>query len=75
MTNNRVLGWTLFVIGTLLIVIALIWGRAGFYADQAVMLILLALGGGTLTFFGGRMLRKPRQDVEPVDWRSHSKDE
>lgn len=75
MQGQRALGWGGLVVGGVLLLIGILWGHAGFYESQAPILLLLVVGGGVLVFISSRLLRKPKQTVEPVEWRRPSNDE
>jgi hypothetical protein len=67
--GRRAIGWIALVGGAILLLWGAIWGRSGYYASQAPILLLLVLGGGAIAVTGGLLLRKPKQEVRPVEWR------
>ncbi len=65
MKNN---GKALFIVGTIMAVVGIIWGWLGFYMSQAPILLFLVVGGGVLAFVGSR-INRGKEPNKAVDWQ------
>lgn len=69
----KALGGVIVSAGVVLIGIALIWGRAGYYLHEGPILIGLALGGAALAALGGVILQRGSRGAPvPPGARSYS---
>ena len=57
MNPSKTFGGVLVGIGLVLIGIGVVWGRTGYYVDQAPILIALVAGGAVLALIGGVVAR------------------
>ncbi len=60
-------GKAMFIVGLVLAVIVLFWGRVGFYASSIPVMLLLALGGVVLMAVGAR-INKGSEPNKAVAW-------